>query len=65
MKVIQIGNQKIFTTKKTCGYCKSKLEYTPSDVKYDRDGSYVVCPVCGKFLAVGNSNVQTDRSKDC
>jgi len=51
MKVIKQVEpvKKVF--EKTCGYCKSELEYDMSDVESDRDGSYIICPSCGKFLA--------------
>lgn len=34
--------------KKTCKKCYSEFMITLSDIKFDRDGSYVECPVCSK-----------------
>lgn len=50
MKVIKQGQKVEKTRKVTCYGCKSKLEYTSNDVQSDRDGKYIVCPVCGKFI---------------
>jgi len=38
--------------KMTCAYCDTVFEYLKTDIDFDRDGRYVVCPVCGKFLNV-------------
>jgi len=37
----------------TCGSCKTEFEYQLKDIKSDRDGSYVECPLkgCGKFIS--------------
>lgn len=35
----------------TCSKCDSLVEFHRSDIRSDqRDGSYVVCPVCGGFI---------------
>lgn len=39
-------------TIKTCQKCKSKLVYNESDIKQDRDGKYIECPVCSSFIGV-------------
>jgi DNA-directed RNA polymerase subunit RPC12/RpoP len=32
--------------------CGSEIEFTKADVKSDtRDGDYVECPVCGRFIS--------------
>jgi len=36
----------------TCHKCKSKLQYVSADVKLDRDGKYIECPICKQFIAV-------------
>lgn len=34
-----------------CYHCRSLVEYERKDIQADaRDGDYVVCPVCGKFI---------------
>jgi transcription elongation factor Elf1 len=53
MKIIkQVSAQIDLPKKKTCYGCKSVLEYTRVDIKSDRDGNYIVCPVCGAFIAL-------------
>ena len=65
MKVIKKGILKEKEIKKTCGYCNCKFEYSKEDIHYDtRDGNYVICPTCEKFLATSYI-VQVDRSRDC
>lgn len=66
MKIIKKGKVKEEEYHKVCGYCDTEFTYTSSDVKPDfRDGDYVICPVCGKFLAHGSLPQNIDRSKDC
>jgi len=66
MRIIRIGNTEEKEIPKTCGDCYTDFTYTLSDVKPDwRDGDYVVCPICGKFLAHGDPPKNVDRSKDC
>ena len=52
MKIIKVGKVISETKQKTCSKCNSELEYVPKDIKTDREGKYIICPVCGQFLAV-------------
>jgi hypothetical protein len=52
MKIIKRGEIPPTAVNKTCGYCNTEFEYEPSDIKSDRDGFYVICPVCNKFLGL-------------
>ncbi len=52
MKIIKRGKVKEKIREKVCWKCDSKLEYKPKDVKCDRDGRYIVCPVCKHFIGV-------------
>ncbi len=52
MKIIKRGKEKVIEKKKSCYKCKSVLSFTSSDVELDRDGKYIVCPVCKSFIAV-------------
>jgi len=52
MKIIKKGSVANIAKQITCKSCNSELEYIPHDVKSDRDGLYVICPICKKFLAV-------------
>lgn len=53
MKIIKEGiSPEEMTKKETCYNCKTKFEYQNSDIQDDfRDGSYVICPKCGKFIS--------------
>ena len=35
-----------------CKSCKTIFKYTQQDTEIDRDGKYVVCPVCKRFITV-------------
>ena len=66
MKVIKQGNGHIEKpVKKTCGSCNSKLEYTRADIKSDqRDGDYIICPVCDSWMSVRSTNYSYNRLDD-
>lgn len=35
----------------TCYNCNTVFAFMPEEVKYDyRDGDYIICPVCTKFI---------------
>ena len=68
MKILKLGSTKEKTTKKTCNDCKTKFEYTDSDVQYDNreGGTYLFCPHCNKFITITSPSYSyIDRSKDC
>lgn len=47
MRIIKRVEPKPEIWKLTCGKCRSELEYEAGDIHSDqRDGSYIVCPVC-------------------
>lgn len=51
MKIIKQGELPNEEKEKTCYNCKTVFSYTRKDVKPDqRDGDYVICPVCGKWI---------------
>lgn len=53
LKIIQRGNVTESKPKiDSCDKCKTKFEYDQSDIQRDRDGRYVVCPMCGAFISV-------------
>lgn len=52
MKIIKRGKPKKKEKKKTCHECKTVFLYKESDINVDRDGIYVICPVCKAFIAV-------------
>ncbi len=53
MKIIKLGNvpDKI-EIPKTCNSCRTEFTYNRTDVNSDRDGAYVICPCCNKYIAV-------------
>lgn len=53
MKVIKEGEIKQKAKRKTCRKCDTEMEYKSRDIFLDqRDGDYIICPVCGKFINV-------------
>lgn len=52
MKIIKDGSISKPEKKRTCCNCKTKFSYTPNDVQQDREGLFVICPTCQKFIAV-------------
>jgi len=58
MKVLKYGKLKKITYIVICHECKSELEYTNEDIKFDKDGNYVICPVCKKFIAHVNLHLK-------
>lgn len=53
MKIIVKREEHILQPKQLkCCKCKSDLEYEQHDLKNDRDGKYIECPVCNQFNAV-------------
>ncbi len=52
MKIIKKGKKIPVSKMKECHYCGCVFEYDDFDIEIDRDGIYVKCPQCGKFIAV-------------
>jgi len=52
MKILKRGNPPKDKRREVCHNCGSELEYISSDIHIDRDGKYIICPVCGKFIGV-------------
>ena len=65
MKIVKLGKKKSNEIEKICGYCDTTFNYEPSDINYDRDGNYVICPLCSHFIDVGDSHQSEDRSRFC
>ncbi|GAA0883277.1 hypothetical protein GCM10009120_18740 [Sphingobacterium siyangense subsp. cladoniae] len=63
MKILKRGVVSNPSKKINCDGCTSELEYTAKDIQFDRDGSYIVCPVCKKFLGVTKQE-NTSRLED-
>lgn len=67
MKIVKRGvDPKDKEIHQKCSKCKTEFTYTQSDVQYDfRDGDYVICPVCGSFIAHGDLPRSVNRATDC
>lgn len=63
MKILKKGIIPSTAKKIICNNCSSELEFNQNDVKHDRDGSYVVCPVCNKFLGL-SKQLHISRMED-
>lgn len=51
MKILKVGNTNhIDQVECTCHKCKTVFLYSKSDVNVDREGRYINCPVCKKFI---------------
>lgn len=52
MKVIKKGKVPFKEKRFECSYCGCEFFADENDKKVDqRDGDYVVCPTCGKFIS--------------
>jgi hypothetical protein len=54
MKIIKEGVKPETVERcKNCKNCGCRFTYAHKDIQRDwRDGDYVICPTCGKFIAV-------------
>ena len=50
MKIIKNNYIEKDSTIVICPECKSRLEIMPDDVQTDRDGNYIICPCCHKYI---------------
>lgn len=57
MKIIKQGEAKKEEWRGLCLYCHCEFIYDRNDIKIDqREGDYVVCPICGKYINVMGRN---------
>lgn len=53
MRIIKEGKLPPKEKKMTCSECGCVFMYNRSDIKTEqRDGDFVICPTCGKFITV-------------
>jgi DNA-directed RNA polymerase subunit RPC12/RpoP len=52
MKIIKRGKIKSEEHNEVCHKCSTEFTYVGLDIHRDREGNYVICPVCGAFIAV-------------
>lgn len=56
MRIIRKGKIIPKEWEQTCSKCNCLFAFTNSDIKTDRDGSYLICPTCNKYLTPIKSN---------
>jgi DNA-directed RNA polymerase subunit RPC12/RpoP len=50
-KILKPGKTKNTIAEYECGKCDSLVEFSRQDLHHDqRDGSYVVCPMCSTWI---------------
>jgi len=52
MKIIKLGEIKQENQQIICKSCQTEFKIEPNDIQSDRDGRYVICTLCGKFISV-------------
>ncbi len=52
MKITKEGEIPKKEKKGSCYNCQTKFNYDSKDIHQDRDGLYVHCPKCSKFITV-------------
>lgn len=57
MKIIKVGNLESKTYNEICYKCNSELQYEQKDIQSDRDGKYIVCPVCKAYIATNKTKI--------
>ncbi len=48
-----------------CPECKSRLEIESNDVQEDRDGKYIICPCCHKYIDTKALIISKSNTLDC
>lgn len=52
MKILSKGKIKKYKYTSECRICDTLFEFDESETKRDRDGDYIICPVCGTFIDI-------------
>ena len=60
MRIIKEGSLKEIEYRHTCHECRTVFAATIKDTNTDRDGQYVVCPLCGAFVEFEKYNPITE-----
>lgn len=65
MKIIKKGKIRKEEWRGSCLDCHCEFMYDRNDIKIDqREGDYVVCPTCGKFINV-MGRYHADKDQRC
>lgn len=51
MRIIKEGIIEMKEILESCTGCNTEFAYNASDIKPDRDGAYVNCPRCNRFIS--------------
>lgn len=51
MRIVKPGRTNEVEYLQTCGNCKTVFAFEDVDVQPDRDGPYVICPMCSHHIA--------------
>ena len=65
VKILRHGNRRKVEIlyEFTCPTCGCQGTFEPSDLSRDRDGEYIICPECGKFIDKSSDAVKLHSVK--
>jgi len=52
MKIIKVGKTNTESIRLECKKCNTIFEYIGRDINQDREGKYIICPVCKAFIGI-------------
>ena len=52
MEIIKAGNPERKAYGFVCRKCGCVAKFDETDIKRDRDGDYIICPSCGRFVSM-------------
>jgi transcription elongation factor Elf1 len=58
MEIIKKGNTTYKEYEFTCRKCGCVAKFDEKDIKQDRDGEYIVCPSCGRFVSTESEYIR-------
>ena len=64
MEIIKQGKVPTIKFKMECSNCGCEAIYTPEEIKHDKDGDYVICPCCKKYISHDLSIADKDINKE-
>lgn len=64
MEIIKKGNENKKKYMFTCRVCGCEAKFDESDIKGDRDGQYIVCPQCGRFVSIMSDFIRELNNKN-
>ena len=58
MEIIKAGNPERKAYGFVCRKCGCVAKFDETDIKRDRDGDYIVCPSCGRFVSMDSEYIR-------